>query len=158
MVIIIYAITIALGILCKRSKLVTALMIAAMVLIAGFSTDNADHLIYQSEYLAASADNWTGGTRYLGYYLLQRAFIELGFEFSQFLPVIFGVCFCILFLGLYLITDNINFALSCYLVYSFPMDAVQIRTCLANSIAVLAFALFFEVDSWSILRKRMYLK
>lgn len=141
---IIYAISIILGFLCKKSRLVTALMIAVMIVVAGFSTDNADHLIYQSEYLAAGADNWIGGTRYLGYYVLQRAFIELGFEFSQFLPVILGLSFCILFLGLFLITDNVNFALSCYMIYSFPMDAVQIRTCLANSIAVLALALFFR--------------
>lgn len=158
MLLTVYIIAILSGLLFKKSKAVTFLIATVMYIISAYRTYDADYNSYLISYnLLGSGD----GYRYAGYTWLQRIFYNAGASFEQYNKVFSLIVILMMLYGISLLTKNINQVLSCYLVFSFPLDVVQMKTALANAMVLIGIALVLtmrqgasEKELWLLRGKR----
>lgn len=140
MLILIWGFLILLGFLFPKSKPVSFMMLAYMIIVIGFRTQGADYIIYQNEYEWAEYQIFSD-VHYVGYLILEQFAHKAGIQFEQFILYV-GLISCILtYSGLRKLTQNVNMLLALYFIYPFAHEAVQTRTFLANSIIIFALPL-----------------
>lgn len=125
------------GLLFRRSKLISALIVIFMVLAIGGRTQGADYEIYANEYLW-SIQGFYNGVHYLGYLRLEMFAHQYGIEFQSFLLWVAGISSVLYYLGIRRITRNSNIVYALFLLYPFTHEAIQTRTFLADSIILCA--------------------
>lgn len=125
------------GLLFRKSKIVSVLIVIFMILAIGGRTQGGDYEIYANEYLWASK-GFYNGVHYLGYLLLEMFAHQYGVEFQNFLIWIAGISSVLYFIGIRRITDNCNIVYALFFFYPFTHEAIQTRTFLADSIILCA--------------------
>lgn len=138
MLIIIWAGLILAGILRPKSKIITFLMIAFMIVTIGYSTQGSDFIIYKNEYTWAAYQT-SADVHYVGYLVIEQWGHQAGLTFEQFRLIVAVVSCLLLYFGIKPMTENINFVYSFYLIYPFGHEAIQVRTFLANAIFIFLF-------------------
>lgn len=135
---------IILGIVLKKSKWITFLIYIIMVALAAFRTASADFTNYYNEYKSLykiASDNY----RYIGFTKLEYFFSGiLEISFSNYLIIFYAICFLLLILCVKSMTDNVNFVLSFYLIYSYALDVVQMKTLIANVFSLCGMCILFN--------------
>ena len=125
-----------------------------MYIISAYRTYDADYNAYLISYnLLGSSDSY----RYAGYTWLQRLFYNAGATFEQYNKVFSLIVIMMMLYGISLLTKNINQVLSCYLVFSFPLDVVQMKTALANAMALIGIALVLTMKQEASDEKELWL-
>lgn len=142
MEILLYASAIISGILLKRSKLVSAYIMLVMVVLGAFRSQCADINSYFLEYQWVNSGVMTqNNTRYLGFFLLQKVCAALDMDFIQYQVVVFSISALLMFVAATILTRNVNLLLAMYLIYPFGIDAIQIKSLLADSISLVAVSI-----------------
>lgn len=142
MEILLYASAIISGILLKRSKLVSAYILLVMVVLGAFRSQCADISNYFLEYQWVDSGVMTqDSARYLGFYFLQKICAALGMDFIQYQIVVFSISALLLFVAATILTRNVNFVLAMYLIFPFGIDAIQIKSLLAESVSLVAVSI-----------------
>lgn len=140
---ILYVAAILAGFVFKKSRLCTGFIYIVMVLLAGFRTRSADLANYMLEYIQASEDV-SKFTRYIGYFLFQKFFVGIGLEFDEYLIMVYIIGFLLLIISVRMLTVKVNYVLALYLIYSFALDAIQIKSLLAEVFALLGIVLLLK--------------
>lgn len=135
---VLYCLSIFFGLAFRKAKWITVFILITMYVLAVFKTTDADMLNYLHGYYAASDEG-----RYAGFTLFIQTISSLQLDFEQYLCVFYFIVFGIMTIGIRKLTKNINFVLASYLISSYALDVVQMKTAFADSIVLLAFAYFF---------------
>lgn len=146
---VLYCLSIFSGLVFRKAKWITIFILFTMFVLAAFKTTDADMLNYLHGYYAASDEG-----RYAGFTLFIQIISSLQIDFEQYLCVFYFIVFGIMSIGIRKLTKNINFVLASYLISCYALDVVQMKTALADSIVLLAFAYYFESKN-SISNKRL---
>ncbi|MGD9994150.1 MAG: EpsG family protein [Salinivirgaceae bacterium] len=136
-------VTIFLGIIKKNSKFISLIILMFLWFIFGWNSGNIDYDKYERGYLWAE-----GALRFnseVGYQILYKLFIALGFEYRHFLIFIS-------FIGIFLISRivkkfslNTNLVYVLYFIFPFVIDVVQVRNFL--SMALFLYSINYLVDN-----------
>lgn len=132
------------GLIFKKSKICTIYMFAIMYIFAAYRTYDADYNTYLIGY------NNLGNAsayRYAGYSLFVRFFYNLGFDFETYNHLFFLIVLVLLIIAIRLLTKNINVVLACYLVYSYSLDVIQMKSAIADVLALLSIAIIININS-----------
>lgn len=142
MEILLYTSAIISGILLKKSKIISAYIMLVMVVLGAFRSQCADINNYFIEYQWVHSGEITqSNTRYLGFYLLQKVCAVQDMNFVQYQVVVFSISALLMFVAAKKMTNNVNFLLAMYLIYPFGIDAIQIKSLLADSISLVAISM-----------------
>lgn len=137
-----YIVLIGLNLTFKRNKFLYVIDFLYMWILIGWSSDNADYAIYVSRY------NYPDVYRTLEplYVFLEKLSSAHGFDYSQFLVIMSGVCLFMRFILIYKMTSKHNQVIGYYLIYPFIMDIVQVRMFYAMTIMMWAIYLLYKVN------------
>ena len=83
-------------------------------------------------------------SKYMGHYFIIMICSRIGFTFVQYLHVYYFVSLGFLYIALKKFTLNINVVLSFYMIYSFGIDAIQMKTMLADALILYAISFLIE--------------
>lgn len=142
MAVIIFLSAIFMGLISRKSKICTVYILVVMYILAAFRTYDADYNTYRIGF-----QNLYNSTeyRYAGYTLFQKFFYNLGINFNQYNWVFFLIVFLLLFIGIKLLTDNVNIVLSCYMIYSYALDVIQMKSAIANALTLITIAIIIRI-------------
>ena len=143
MSIMLFVSAIVAGLIFKKSKLCTMYLFVIMYLFAAFRTYDADYNTYKIGFNNLRNSSF----RYAGYTSFLKTFSQMGFTFERYNRVFFLIVFSLLIIGVKLLTDNINLVLAAYLVYSYSLDVVQMKTAIANALALLSIAILIDINA-----------
>jgi hypothetical protein len=136
---VLYCLSIVGGLVFRKAKLITIFILMTMFILAAFKTTDADMINYLNGYYAAGSDEG----RYVGFTLFIKIISSLNLDFEQYLCIFYLIVFGILLIGIRKLTKNINFVLASYLISCYAMEVVQMKSALADSIVLFAFAYYF---------------
>lgn len=145
MTLILYFTTIVSGIIFKKSKFVTMLIISFMIVFAAFRTDSSDFLSYKIEYESINSIEKLGSARYLGFgfvYFVSNFILQLSFE--HYLILFYSVVYLLLFLAIKKCTKSVNLVLALYMIYPYAVDAIQMKHLLAEIFVILGFSFLYD--------------
>lgn len=146
MLIFLWLILILCGIMFPKSKTISFLMLAFMIIVIGFRTQGADYIVYQNEYKWSEYQTFSD-VHYVGYFVVEQFAHRLNLSFEQFLLFVGVISIVLTYSGLRKMTKNVNLLLALYFIYPFTHEAIQTRTFIANSIFVAALSLILtETD------------
>ena len=138
MAFVLYGVSILFGLIFPKNKWITVFILFTMFILAAFKTTDADMENYLHGYYAASDEG-----RYVGFTLFVQLISQFQFDFEEYLCIFYFITFSILFIGIRKLTENVNFILASYLISCYALDVVQMKSALADSIVLLAFAYYF---------------
>lgn len=128
-----------LTILKGRGKFFTAILLVFMWVLFWGNNENPDYLNYKTLYDMVSYSGVGYSTSQIGFVLIMKFALLLGFEYHHFLMLIS-------FVGMYLIYDTVKrysnkpqLVFLLYFIHPFLLDVVQIKHFLAMSIVVYSF-------------------
>lgn len=148
MIYILFGTAIILGFCFKKSKPVTLYMLLVMYILAVFKSNVPDLGNYQLEFLYAANHVWRD-TRYLGYFWLVTVCAEHGMSFLTFSMLYYGVCLSVLLIAIKRMTKFPNIVLTLYMIYPFAMEAIQMKTMMANAWILLGLSFLFDFNNKS---------
>jgi hypothetical protein len=138
-----------LGLILKKSKLVSLLLIGSMITLFAFNTLNSDSAAYELQY--SNPSFYTVQTFSAGYVYLTVAFASLGFDYTGFRLITGLICYAVLYLVVKRYTRSISFVLSTCMLVPFLFQIVQSRFMIASTIAIAGIPLLIECRSlWKI--------
>jgi hypothetical protein len=137
---VLYCFSILTGLAFRKNKLITLFILLTMYVFAAFKTTDADMDNYVCGYYSASDE---GIYRYAGFTLFVKIMSTLQLDFEQYLCVFYLMVFGLMFIGIRKLTKNVNFVFASYLISCYAMDVVQMKSALADSIVLFAFAYYF---------------
>lgn len=138
-----FVIAFVLGIIFKKSKICTAYIYIIMVILAAYRTSSADFSNYILEY--NNINLGISGGRYIGFASVEYFFSKiLNMSFENYLVVFYGLAFLLLICSIGILTENINFVLSLYLVFSFGIDSIQMKSLLASVLCILSISITYK--------------
>lgn len=137
--------SIAIGLFFKKSKIVTAYILSAMFVLAAFNNFNADYNNYIISYGQSAIPG--SAYRYLGYTSWVRLFAVNGIVYSAYLKFAFLFLLILLFIGIRILTDRPNVVLALYMLFSFGVDVVQLKTYYSEIFALIGLAILFRAMS-----------
>lgn len=146
MLFLIWGILIVCGLLFPKSKAVSVMMVAFMVIVIGFRTQGADYYVYLNEYTWSEYQT-VADVHYVGYLILEQWAHQQNILFNQLLLLVGSASCFLLYFGLSHLTPYVNTALALFFVYPFSHEAVQTRTFLANSVLIAAMPLILKDGS-----------
>lgn len=128
-------IIIILGMIFKKSKLLTYTMMLAAVILIGGSSLNADYYSYENNYFAIGngLNSWNFE---IGFQWLNRLIFNLGFSYQQFRLIIALMGMLLIYKTIKKFTNNTAYVMALYLIYPLILDTIQIRNFLAMSIVI----------------------
>lgn len=152
---ILYLSAIAFGLMLRKNRAVTIYILLVMFILAAYNYMNADYESYLISY--STIANGTG-FRYIGYSKLLYFFASRGFSFTQYRYVFFVMCFILLFISVRMLTNDVNFVLALYMIFSFPLDTVQMKTFISELFVLLGISLYIarkgNIESKTIEQKK----
>lgn len=137
----------------KNNKTYFIVQLFYLWFIASFNNDNPDYFNYINGY--DHILNYNGTISEPLYWIFNRFFVSLGFDYQQARCVYFGIAFCILAYGIWKMSSMPNRILGLYFLYPFATDVIQVRTLMANAFLILAIYFlsdYNETDS----KKRLW--
>lgn len=141
---ILYVSAILIGVLFRKSKICTIYICVIMYVFASFRTRGADLENYRTGYVNLKTST---GSRYPGYDMFLRIFFNRGLTFNDFLKIFYLIFLALLLIEIRFLTKNINFVLSCYMLYAYPLDVVQMKSALAELLAFAAIVIIINAFS-----------
>lgn len=144
MAIIIFISAIVLGIVFRKSKICTAYILIVMYILAALKTSSADHELYRYNYnnLAGSL-----GNRYAGYTMFQKFFYDMRLTFEQYNLAFYLIVLSFLVIAIRILTKNINSVLSYYMIFSYAIDVVQMKSFIADTFSLIGIAIVIKMMS-----------
>ena len=138
---IIYISAILIGIIFRKSKIVTVYILTVMYIFSAMRITSSDYEIYRMNYnnLGFRTDY-----RYLGYDIFQRFFYNLDFTFEQFNFAFYFIVLVLLIVAIRMLTDNVNEVLSCYMIFSFGIDAIQMKSFISDVLILVAISIIIK--------------
>lgn len=130
-----------LGLLKRRSRIVSVLIVLAMWVLMGLNTMNADYIQYQYLYDYKMAD--ASGIN-AGYLAAEQIAWFFGLDFLQFRMLFAAVGLILIALFIRRYSESPNAVLSLYVLLPFMYDVVQFKFFLAASVAI--FSMRFLID------------
>jgi hypothetical protein len=94
---------------------------------------------YIDEYYDIFYGNITS-SKYWGYYVIQSLSAHLGLDFEAYSLMFYIIAYLILLITIRRMTDNVNFVLALYSIFPFGVDAIQMKTLMANVVMLLALS------------------
>lgn len=137
MIFIVWLFLILIGIICRKSKIVSGMMIIFLIIAAGLCTQGVDYQIYVNEYKWAPVQLITD-IHYPGYYYLELLANKWNLSYEQFRVIVNVLAIILYYLGIRKLTNNVNLVYALFLIYPFAHEATQTRSFLADSIIVFA--------------------
>lgn len=140
-----YLITIILcisGLVWKKSKILFMLLLVWMWILFGWNTDNVDYANYV--YLYNTEPSLTEFNYEFGYRLICAAGNMLGLEYQQFLIPISAIGLILIASTIKKYSENPCYVLSLYLITTFFVNVIQIRSFLASAIIIFAIRYLVE--------------
>lgn len=132
------------GIIFKKSKICTTYIFLVMYVFAAFRTYDADYLTYRVGY------NNLGNSsifRYAGYSSFLKLFSSLGFDFEAYNCIFYLIVFILLIVCIRLLTENVNLVLAAYLVYSYSLDVIQMKSAIADVFVLLCIGVILSLNA-----------
>ena len=117
-----------------------------MFILAAFRTTSADYEAYNMSYDLLDR---TSEFKYIGYAYFQKIFYYSGLNFKQYNYVFYLIVLCLLVIAIRILTLNVNSVLAYYMIFSYPLDAVQMRSFLSEVLSLVGIAIiikFFVLD------------
>nr|WP_027871073.1 EpsG family protein [[Eubacterium] cellulosolvens] len=132
------------GLLFRKSKLCTIYIFAIMYVFSAYRTFDADYNAYLIGY-----NNLSRGTayRYVGYSSFLKIFSNMGLSFDAYNRIFFLIVFILLLVSVRLLTRNINAVLALYLIYPYSLDVVQMKSCIADILALISIVLVINLKT-----------
>ena len=140
------------GVLCKKSKAVSAYILIVILILSVYKYNCADLNNYRGEY--NNIMSGIGSSKYIGQYWLTRFCTSMKLSFNQYLYVYYCLFFLILIGAIAKLTANVNVVLSCYMIYSFGIDAIQMKTMLADGVTLIALVFLFNAKKKCVLENK----
>lgn len=154
MIVLLYVSAIICGIIFKKSKVCTFYMACVMYVMSAFCYYMADLEDYKLGYNLMAAGGYSY-YRYRGYSIFLKIWTDLGLSFEQYRLVFYFLVLLVLIVAIRIFTKEVNFVLSCYMIFSFPIDVAQMKSFLASSLMLLGLAILFKnYDAVSLHRRR----
>lgn len=147
------AILIILGFIFPKNKAVTVLFLLLYWILLGFNTGNADFEAYENIYAQIGVGNlWGTSVDEEGFiYLMYFCSNTLHFTYPEFLIFFSTICTALLAVVAVLYSKNRNIVLGLFLLYSYWVMVVQIRSHLATLLALIGvYFLIYYNDKKSI--------
>lgn len=144
------ALMVLLGLFRKKSKLITYLYGVYFWALIALNTYTADYGAYQEMYLCCFEPRYA--SHELGYMTLCRICLRLGLSYTQFRMVISSIIVILIIKGLRYYTENINYALSLYLIFPFVGLASGLRNATSTAILIYAFHFLFQDGNKAIVK------
>ena len=147
------AILIILGFIFPKNKAVTVLFLLLYWILLGFNTGNADFEAYENIYAQIGVGNLWGTTvDEEGFvYLMYFCNNILHFTYPEFLLLFSTICTALLAVVAVLYSKNRNIVLGLFLLYSYWVMVVQIRSYLATLLAFIGvYFLVYHDDKKSL--------
>lgn len=144
---------VTLGLIFKKSKLITAIIFLLLWILFGWSYGNADyeiHLRRYTKYVVLS-----GETEFL-YTKLMQLSNGIGLDYQSFLilcSIIILICL-VFFIKSY--TKNVNFVLALYIIYPLCMDVTMVRYTLATALIIVGFKYLLSNNKLAIQKYIMF--
>lgn len=145
---ILYISTILLGFIFKKSKIVTALIFLSMIIFTVFCYENADLGNYLLDYDLDYFGN--DSFRYIGYDYLTHIALSFGITFDEYHTLFYFFAIGIMMAAIRLLTPKINIVLSFILLSYFGIEAIQMKSFLADDFVLLAIAIYLHVSENSV--------
>lgn len=140
---LIYILLIIAGLVFKKNKFVSIVMLVFMWILFGWSYGNADYSIYLVRYNYYS-NNWVSSITEPIFTILMKLFNGLGFNYQQFLIILSIIGLLIYYIFAKSQTENVNVALSFYMIFPLCMDICQIRFYIASIFVYIGFYFLFN--------------
>lgn len=144
---ILYLSTILSGVIFKKSKLVTALIFFSMIIFTVFCYENADLNSYSLDYYLDYFGN--DSSRYIGYDYLTHLALSLDITFDEYHTLFYFFAIGIMMAAIRLLTPRINIVLSFILLSYFGVEAIQMKSFLADDFVLLAIAIYLHTTETS---------
>lgn len=151
MLLTIFICLILLSIIRPKSKIVFYCLLILMWFIASFCTNCADRTVYIARYTNYSM--FSSRTE-IGFDLLMTFFNKMGISFNQYLMIIYAIIFGVYGWFIKRNTDRIAFVLGMYAIFSYCIDAIQIRNSIGFSFALIGINELFNSE----MSKNKYIK
>ena len=145
---ILYLSTILSGFIFKKSKLVTILIFFSMIIFTVFCYENADLNNYSRNYYLDFFGN--DSFRYIGYDYLTHIALSFGITFDEYHTLFYFFAIGIMMAAIRLLTPKINIVLSFILLSYFGVEAIQMKSFLADDFVLLAIAIYLHVSENSV--------
>ena len=133
MIAFIFSMILVIAFLFPKDKKVTVIILLAMWIMFGWSSNNADYEIYVNRYY--NYENMTSQTEPL-FSLLMKLFNYLNFSYEQFLIFISFIILNLIIIVLKKNTKHVNIVLFLYLIFPFCFDVVMLRYTLGTTIII----------------------
>mgnify|MGYP000840719704 CR=1 FL=1 len=141
---ILYISTILLGFIFKKSKIVTALIFLSMIIFTVFCYENADLGSYSLDY---DLDHFANdNSRYIGYDYLTHVALSLDIPFDGYRTIFYFFTAGLMIAAIRLLTSQANIVLSFILMSYFGIEAIQMKSFLADDIVLLAIAIYLHAE------------
>lgn len=139
---ILYISTILLGFIFKKSKIVTALIFLSMIIFTVFCYENADLGNYSLDY---DLDHFANdNSRYIGYDYLTHVALSMDIPFDEYRAIFYFFTAGLMIAAIRLLTWQTNIVLSFILMSYFGIEAIQMKSFLADDIVLLAIAVYLH--------------
>lgn len=148
---ILYISTILSGFIFKKSKLVTILIFFSMIIFTVFCYENADLNSYSLDYYLDYFGN--DSSRYFGYDYLTHISLNLDITFDEYRTIFYFFAVGLMIIAIRLLTPQANIVCSFILLSYFSIEAVQMKSFLADDIVLLAIAIYLHSTENSIRRQ-----
>ena len=135
MLIIIWILLIACGILFPRSKILSWFMLSFMIVSIGCRTQGADYISYSLEFQWAATQKLTD-VSYPGFVLAAKIAHQCGLSFESFVFTATTFSCVFFYIGIKRLTSNVNLLMALFFIYPFSHELIQMRTFLADSIII----------------------
>lgn len=135
MLIIIWILLIACGILFPRSKILLWFMLSFMIVSIGCRTQGADYISYSLEFQWAATQKLTD-VSYPGFVLVAKIAHQYGLSFESFVFTVATFSCVLFYIGIKRLTSNENLLMALFFIYPFSHELIQMRTFLADSIII----------------------
>lgn len=144
MAIVLFVSAIITGLVFRKSKLCTAYILTIMYIFAAFRTYDAD---YNTYLIGFNNIRNTNLYRYAGYTSFVKIFSNIGLTFEDYNCVFYLIVFAVLLIAIISLTENVNMVLASYMIYSYSLDAVQMKSAIADTLALLSIAIIIRINA-----------
>lgn len=140
-------IVIFLGMIFKKSKLLTWIMLLIAIVLIGGSSFNADYYSYENNYFSIGngLENWDFE---FGFQLINKLAYKLGFSYQDFRIIIALIGMLLIYQTVKKFTQNTAYVMSLYLIYPLILDTIQIRNFFAMSIVIYGMRYIISLEKY----------
>jgi hypothetical protein len=139
-----------LGILFKKSKVVTVLLILYAWVIISFNTESPDYL--NNQYMYQNITLYVYKVYEPGYVVLIKLCNSLGLDFVGFRCVVAALFIIFTFVAIVRLTDNTNIALAILIIYPCLAFASSLRTAIAFGIGLFSFSMLLKDERHGVIK------